>query len=110
MDALNFEYPDYERLDGGTRGAKRKRIVSILDRQTIRSIKEDQKAIKKQKIVAEPNDSAPKKRKFARISPVKTKVQDVLDKAAGAVSPSSADVSEILKVMTEPIPFAQLIL
>jgi hypothetical protein len=33
MDALNFEYPDYERLDEGDRGAKRKRVVSILNRQ-----------------------------------------------------------------------------
>ena len=30
------------------------------------------------------------------------------DKTAGASSPSFADVSEILKVMTEPIPFAML--
>jgi hypothetical protein len=37
---------------------------------------------------------------------VETKVQDVSDKVVGAVSPSSADVLEILKVMTEPIPFA----
>ena len=49
MDALNFEYPDYERLDEGARGVKRKRIVSILSRNTIRSVKEDQKALKKQK-------------------------------------------------------------
>jgi hypothetical protein len=32
MDALNFEYPDYERLDEGAKGAKRKIIVSILNR------------------------------------------------------------------------------
>jgi hypothetical protein len=32
MDALNFEYPDYERLDEGAGGVKRKRIVSILSR------------------------------------------------------------------------------
>jgi hypothetical protein len=38
MDALNFEYPDYERLDEGARGAKKKRIVSILKRQVMRSI------------------------------------------------------------------------
>jgi hypothetical protein len=30
MDALNFEYPDYERLDEGIRGAERKMVVSIL--------------------------------------------------------------------------------
>jgi hypothetical protein len=29
MEALNFEYPDYERLDEGTGGAKKKRVVSI---------------------------------------------------------------------------------
>jgi hypothetical protein len=33
MDALNFEYPDYDRLDEGVGGAKRKRVVSILKRQ-----------------------------------------------------------------------------
>jgi hypothetical protein len=32
MDALNFEYSDYERLDEGVGGFKRKRIVSILSR------------------------------------------------------------------------------
>jgi hypothetical protein len=30
MDALNFEYPDYERLNKGAEGQKRKRIVSVL--------------------------------------------------------------------------------
>jgi hypothetical protein len=28
MDALGFEYPDYERLDEEVRGLKRKRVVS----------------------------------------------------------------------------------
>jgi hypothetical protein len=60
MDALNFEYPDYDRLDEGARGAKIKRIVNILNRQAIRSVKEDQRAVKKQKVLAEPKDSAPK--------------------------------------------------
>jgi hypothetical protein len=49
MDALNFEYPDYERLDEGAGGAKKKRVVSILKRQAMRSIEKDQRAIKKQK-------------------------------------------------------------
>jgi hypothetical protein len=31
MDAISFEYPDYDRLDEGV-GAKRKRVVSILNR------------------------------------------------------------------------------
>jgi hypothetical protein len=47
MDALNFEYPDYERLDEGAGGVKIKRVVSILGRQATRSVKEDQKASKK---------------------------------------------------------------
>ena len=50
MHALNFEYPDYDRLDDGAGGAKKKRVVSILKRQAMRSIEEDQRAGKKQKI------------------------------------------------------------
>jgi hypothetical protein len=107
MDALNFEYTDYDRLEKGAGGAKRKRIVSILTRQAIRSVKEDQRAIKKQKILAESKDSAPKKRKLFRISPIEVKVQDVPEKTA-CPSPSSVDISEIMKVMTEPIPFTML--
>jgi hypothetical protein len=42
MDALNFEYPDYERLNKGAKGQKRKRIVSVLSRQAARMVKEDE--------------------------------------------------------------------
>jgi hypothetical protein len=54
MDALGFEYPDYEKLDKEVGGAKKKRVVSILKRQAIRSIEKDkQKAVlKKQKTLA----------------------------------------------------------
>jgi hypothetical protein len=47
MHALNFEYLDYDRLDDGAGGAKKKRVVSILKRQAMRSIEEDQRAGKK---------------------------------------------------------------
>jgi hypothetical protein len=50
MDALNFDYLDYDRLDEGAGGSKRKRIVSILGRQAARSIKEDYKASKNQRL------------------------------------------------------------
>jgi hypothetical protein len=50
MDALNFEYPDYERLNKGAEGAKRKRVVSVLSRQAARMVKEDKKSLKKRKI------------------------------------------------------------
>jgi hypothetical protein len=50
MDALNFEYPDYERLSKGAEGQKRKRIVSVMNRQAARMIKEDEKNFEKEKI------------------------------------------------------------
>jgi hypothetical protein len=49
MDALNFEYPNYERLNKGAEGAKRKRVVSVLSRQAARMVKEDKKTLKKRK-------------------------------------------------------------
>ena len=61
MDALNFEYPDYERLDEGAGGVKRKRVVSILSRQAIRTVKEDQETSKERKTLLEPKVLAPKK-------------------------------------------------
>jgi hypothetical protein len=48
-DALNFEYLDYERLDEGARGAKKKWVVSILKRQAMQSIEEDHRAGKNRK-------------------------------------------------------------
>jgi hypothetical protein len=80
MDALNFEYPDYERLDEGAVWGKRKSVVSILGRQATRSVKEDQKASKKQKSLLEPKDSASEKQKLNRISYVDTNVHDVPEK------------------------------
>jgi hypothetical protein len=35
VDALGFEYPDYDRLDKETGGVKKKRVMSILKRQAI---------------------------------------------------------------------------
>jgi hypothetical protein len=54
MDALNFEYPDYERLNKGAEGAKRKSVVSVLSRQAARMVKEDEKTLKKKKSSPEP--------------------------------------------------------
>jgi hypothetical protein len=54
MDALNFEYPDYERLSKGAEGTKRKRVVSVLSRQAARMVKEDEKTLKKRKSSLEP--------------------------------------------------------
>ena len=64
MDALNFDYPDYEKLDEGAEGIKRKRIVSILNRQAARLVKEDEKALKKPRTTQEPKIAISKKRKL----------------------------------------------
>jgi hypothetical protein len=39
MDALNFEYPDYERLDRGAEGQKRKRVASVLNKEDAKLMK-----------------------------------------------------------------------
>jgi hypothetical protein len=49
MDSLKFEYPDYERLNKGAEGPKRKRVVSIIQRQAARMIKEDENLARKKK-------------------------------------------------------------
>jgi hypothetical protein len=99
MDALNFEYPDYERLNKGAEGQKRKRIVSVVGRQAARMVKEDEEILKKRKLSPEPKVVAPKKRKATAPK------QKATDKEEDAPStPSTADVEEILKVMTESLP------
>jgi hypothetical protein len=99
MDALNFEYPDYERLNKGAEGQKRKRIVSVVGRQAARMVKEDEEILKKRKLSPEPKAIAPKKRKATALK------QKAIDKEEETAStPSTADVEEILKVMTESLP------
>jgi hypothetical protein len=99
MDALNFEYPDYERLNKGAEGQKRKRIVSDLSRQASRMVKEDEEIIKKRKSSHEPKVAAPKKRKVAALKPKTTDIEEETPS-----TPSAADVEEIIKVMTESLP------
>jgi hypothetical protein len=99
MDALNFEYPDYERLNKGAEGQKRKRTVSVVGRQAARMVKEDEEILKKRKLSPESKAIAPKKRK------VTTPKQKATDKEEGTAStPSVVNVEEILKVMTESLP------
>jgi hypothetical protein len=99
MDVLNFEYPDYERLNKDAKGQKRKRIVSVLSRQAARMVKEDEEAIKKKKSSTEPKVAAPKKRKVAALKPKTTEIEEETPS-----TPSAADVEGILKVMTESLP------
>jgi hypothetical protein len=101
MDALNFEYPDYERLEEGARVAKRKRIVSVLSRQAARSVKVDEEALKKVKAAPETKVPITKKRKLDEIPSAESKVYEAPKKTLSPPLPTTAEVSEILKVMTE---------
>jgi hypothetical protein len=103
MDALKFEYPDYERLNKGADGAKRKRIVSVLSRQATRMVKADEKTLKKRKYSPEPKMAALKKRKAATPEPKVTKVEEETPS-----TPLAAEVEEILKVMIESLPIKLL--
>jgi hypothetical protein len=102
MDALDFEYPDYERFDKVAEGLRRKRVVSILNRRTARLVKEDEKVAKKAKSAPEPKVTASKKRKPEVPEP---KVAEAREETP---TPSAAEVAEILKVMTESLPIQLL--
>jgi hypothetical protein len=99
MDALKFEYPDYERLSKGAEGPKRKRVISDMKRQATRMIEEDEKALKKKKSSPEPKVAVPKKRKVMAAKPRTTDIEE-----EAPSTPPAADVEEILKVMTESLP------
>jgi hypothetical protein len=103
MDALNFEYPDYERLSKGAEGQKRKKIVSVLNRQATRMVKKDEEALKKRKSSPEPKVAASKKRKTAALEPKAVEIEEETPS-----TPSTAEVEEILKVMTESLPIKLL--
>jgi hypothetical protein len=103
MDALNFEYPDYERLNKCAEGAKRKRVVSVLSRQAARMVKEDEKTMKKKKSSPEPKVATSKKRKTATPEPKMAEIEE-----ESPSTPSAAEVEEILKVMTESLPIKLL--
>jgi hypothetical protein len=98
MDALKFEYPDYERLSKGAEGPKRKRVVSVMKRQAARMI-EDVKTLKKKKSSPESKVAIPKKRKAAVAKQKTTNIEEEIPS-----TPPAADVEEILKVMTESLP------
>jgi hypothetical protein len=91
MDALNFEYPDYERLHEGAGGAKRKTVVDILSREAARSMKVDKKALKKMKAASEPKAQAPKERKLDETPSAEPKVHEAPEKTLSPPSPSTIE-------------------
>jgi hypothetical protein len=92
MDALDFEYPDYERLDKDAEGQKRKRVAGALN-------KDDEEQPKKKKLEPEPKIGVSKKKKAT------TPKQKAIDEEEeSAATPSAIEAEEILKVMTESLP------
>jgi hypothetical protein len=99
MDALDFEYPDYKRLDKDAEGQKRKRVASALNKEATKLMKDDEEQLKQKKLKPEPKTDASKKRKAT------TPKQKAIDEEEEtAATPSTTDVEEILKVMTESLP------
>jgi hypothetical protein len=99
MDALNFDYPDYEQLGKGAEGQKRKRVASVLDKDATKLDKKDKEIFEKRKPSPELKIATSKKRKATTPKP-KTSGQE----GEAPATPSAVDVEEILKVMTEPLP------
>jgi hypothetical protein len=99
MDALDFEYPDYERLDKDAEGQKRKRVAGALNKEATKSMKDDEEQLKKKKLKPEPKTDALKKRKATA-----PKQKAIDEEEETAATPSATDVEEILKVMTESLP------
>jgi hypothetical protein len=92
MDALDFEYPDYERLDKDAEGQKRKRVASVQNKEATRSMKDDEEKYKKKKLKPEPKTDASKKRKATA---PKQKATDIEEETAA--TSSATDVEETLK-------------
>jgi hypothetical protein len=61
--------PDYEQLSKGAEGPKQKRVVSVMQRQAARMIKEDENLAKKKKSSPEPKLAVSKKRKATASKP-----------------------------------------
>jgi hypothetical protein len=102
LDALNFDYPDYEQLGGDAGGPKGKRIVSALD-------EESTKLAKKKKEISEKLSPEPKVAVLGKIKAVSPKPASPKPKTSAQeeetpATPSAVEVEEILKVMTEPLP------
>jgi hypothetical protein len=94
LDALNFDYPDYEQLGGDAEGPKRKRIASALDKESTKLAKKEKEI--SEKLSPEPKVAVPRKRKAASPKPAREE--------EAPATPSAAEVEEILKGMTEPLP------
>ena len=51
MDAIGFEYPDYEQLDKGAEGQKRKRVASALNKDDEEQSKKKTKTLRRRQLL-----------------------------------------------------------
>ena len=102
LDALNFDYPDYEQLGGDAEGPKRKRIASALDKESTKLAKKEKEI--SEKLSPGSKVAISKKRKAASPKPASPKPKTSAREEETPATPSAAEVEEILKVMTEPLP------
>ena len=51
MYAIRFEYPDYERLDKGAEGQKRKRVASALNKDDEDQPKKKNKSLRRKQLL-----------------------------------------------------------
>jgi hypothetical protein len=79
--------------------ARRERIVNVLDKEGTKLAKKDKEISEKRRLSPEPKIAAPKKRKVASPKPTTSAQEE-----EAPATPSAAEVEEILKVMTEPLP------
>ena len=70
--------------------------------------KEKEKALKKIKVVPKPKAQAPMKRKFDEMPSAEQEVDEMPKETLSPSSPTTVEVAEILKVMTESPPFKLL--
>jgi hypothetical protein len=96
LDAIGFEYPDYGRLGGDGGGPKRKRIASAVDEESTKVAKKKKET--SEKLSPETKVAAARKRRTASPEP------EALVQEETPATPSAAEVEEIMKVMTEPLP------
>jgi hypothetical protein len=68
-------------------------------------VKAEEEALNRVKSAPEPKAPSLKKRKLDEVPSTEPKVHEAPEKTLSPLSPSAAEVSEILKVMTESPPF-----
>jgi hypothetical protein len=89
LDALNFDYPDYEQLGGDAEGPKRKRIASALDKESTKLAKKEKET--SEKLIPEPKVAAPRKRKVASPKPASPKPKTSAREEEAPATPSTVE-------------------